>query len=83
MQIIVLSPEAVFWRCSVKKVFLKMPSGKLAFRPTTLLKGDSNTGVFFGRFCEVSQTAFFIEHPPVVVSELQKNTFCNEKWLHQ
>ena len=70
-----------FTRSSCPKVFCKKGVLKNAFRPTTLLKRDSNTGGFFGRFCEVSQKAFFIEHPQVVVSELQKKYILQRKMI--
>ena len=40
--------EAVFQRCSVKKMFLEIVQNLqgISFRPATLLKRDPDTGVF-------------------------------------
>ena len=69
------SPEAVVWRWSVKKLLLKKLRrihrkasvseslfNKLhAFRPATLLKRDSNTGVFLW-FYKFFNDTYFEEH---------------------
>ena len=39
------------------------------FRPTTLLKRDSNTRVFFCKYCEIFKKIYFKEHMQTAASD--------------
>ena len=50
-----LSSEAVVWRCSVKKVFLKVSQNSQ--------ENETLSQLFSCEFCEIFRHTFFIEHP--------------------
>ena len=81
------SPEAVVWRCSVKKVFLEISQNSQKTRvPETLFQQSCRpkscnsimkeplAQVFSCEFCKISKNSFFYRTPPVTASSSPKQT---------
>ena len=63
--------EVVFPKCSLKKTFLEISQIS-----TTLLKIDSNTGIFLWKYAKFLRTSFY-ETPPLAASVFLPGQFLN------
>ena len=90
---IILNTEAVTWRCSVKKLFLKISPNsqentcarvsfllKLQTEACNFIKTETLVQVFSCEFCEIFKNTFLYRIPPVAFSlnKYQKTTVKNK-----